>query len=221
MSILQLEGAYENELAATGEFNPHAPKTALRLPSGERLVLPTEVLLAAMGRVSGAPAEGEAPSAEIRARMEEARATEAAAEGSRERAQVSPVASARGVAQEQVIPLVEEQMVVGKTEVETGRVKVRRETEEYVQTVSVPLTDVRWEVEHVAINQRVDAQPEMRQVGETIIFPLVEERLVVNRELWLREEVHVRRVKSTVEKSADFSLKRDLLVEERSGGERP
>ena len=49
MSILNLEGAYENELSTAGEFNPQAPKTAFMLPSGQRVVLPTEVLLAAMG----------------------------------------------------------------------------------------------------------------------------------------------------------------------------
>lgn len=216
MSILQLEGAHENELAATGEFHPNAPKTALRLPSGQRIVLPTEVLLAAMGRAEGTAENGERPEA-IQARMDAARA-DVTAEGSRERSAIAT--DAAGENREQVIPLVEEQLVVGKTEVETGRVKVRRETEEYVQTVNVPLTDVRWEVEHVPVDQRVDAQPEMRQVGDTIIFPLVEERLVVTRELWLREEVHVRRIKSTVEKSADFSLKRDVLVEERSNPER-
>jgi stress response protein YsnF len=62
----------------------------------------------------------------------------------------------------------------------------------------------------------VPERPEMRQVGEVTIFPLVEERLVVTRELFLREEVHVRKVTSVVEKSAQFPLKRDVLVETRT-----
>lgn len=215
MSILQLEGAYENELAATGEFNPQAPKTALMLPSGQRVVLPTEVLLAAMGQVQGATAKvADSPDA-IQARMEQARA-ELAAQPSNEAANHAAMASS-GASQDQIIPLVEEQLQVGKRSVETGRVRVRRETEERVQTVSVPLTETHWEIEHIPVEQLVETQPEMRQVGETIIFPLVEERLVVKRELWLREEVHVRKVRSTVEKSADFPVRRDVLVEERSG----
>ena len=121
-----------------------------------------------------------------------------------------------GADSRQVIPLVEEQMLVGKTLVETGRVRVRRETEEHVQTVSVPLSEVRWEVERLPIEQIVEAQPAIRQVGETIIFPLVEERLVVKRELWLREEIHLRKVTSVVEKTADFPVRRDVLVEERT-----
>ncbi len=195
MSILQLEGAYENELAATGEFNPQAPKTALMLPTGQRIVLPTELLIRA---INGQALTGEAP------REEDAPIPEA----------VAPV---RDVAESQVIPLIAEEIQVGKKQVETGRVHVRRETEEHVQTVTVPLTDVRWEVEHVPIDQVIAAQPEIRHVGETIIFPMVEERMVVRRELWLREEVHVRKVSSTVEKSAEFPVKRDVLVESRTG----
>ncbi len=202
MSILQLEGAYENELAATGEFNPNAPKTALMLPSGQRLVLPTEVLLRAL---EGRPAEDAAlsvPVAEPLAAVQEEKLA-------------APTPAVAGG--EQVISLVAEAMHVAKAQVETGRVRVRRETEEHLETVNVPLTDVRWEIEHVPVEQKVAAQPEIRQVGETIIFPLVEERMVVTRELWLKEEVHVRKVMSTVEKSTEFSLKRDVLVESRTG----
>ncbi len=199
MSILNLKGAHENELAASGEFNPQAPRTALMLPSGQRVVLPTEVLLAALaGTTAGGDATEYLPSQARTERVAEASAT-------------------RGVdAEGQVISLVAEEILVGKAQTETGRVRVRRETKEHVQTVSVPLTEVRWEVERVPVEQVVEAQPEIRQAGETIIFPLVEERLVVKRELWLREEVHVRKVTSVVEKSADFPVKRDVLVEERT-----
>lgn len=196
MSILHLEGAYENELAATGEFNPQAPKTALMMPSGQRIVLPTEVLLEALGSVR---AVGTEPAAEdLRAGFPDATVERQSAPGAT------------------VIPLVEEQLQVSKTQVETARVRYRRETEERTETVSVPLADVRWEVEHVPVGRVVEAQPEIRQVGDTIVFPLVEERLVVKRELWLSEEVHVHKVKTVVEKSAEFPVRHDVLVEERS-----
>ncbi len=196
MSILHLEGAYENELRATGEFHANAPRTVLLLPSGERLVLPTDLLLQAAEVRDAAPqdAVGETNGAEV---------------------PTSQTLTAEVPDDAAVIPLVAEELRVGKTEVETGRVRIRRETEERTQTVSVPLTQVSWEVEHVPMERVVEAPPEIRQVGDTMIFPLVEERMVVHRELWLREEVHVRRVKTVVEKSADFAVKRDVLVEER------
>ncbi len=195
MSILNLEGAYENELAATGEFNPQAPKTALMLPSGQRIVLPTEILLAGFTPAK----DGEAM---LAPGFREGERTTSTPQDDR--------------ATDVVIPLVAEGIEVGKTRVETARVRLRRETEEHVQTVNVALANVNWEVEHVPVDQLVESQPEIRQVGETLIFPLVEERMVVKRELWLREEVHVRKVTSTVEKTAQFPVKRDVLVEDRA-----
>ncbi len=205
MSILQLEGAYENELAATGEFNPNAPKTALRLPSGQRLVLSTETLLRALAGeetfTEPSPAAAVAPAVPLRSGVPEV---------------TGQSADAIGEMSDQVIPLLAEQLVVGKTNVETGRLRLRRSTEERTETVTVPLTEVRWEVEHVPVGKNVDTQPDIRQVGDTTIFPLVEEKLVVTRELWLREEVHVRKVSTTVEKSAEFAVKQDVLIETRT-----
>ena len=200
MSLLNLEGAYENKLAATGEFNPQTPRTVLTLPSGERLVLPTEILLHALS--PALPVDGPELAGEAVPPKSEARPATASATDQREF--------------DRVIPLVAEEMVVSITQVETGRVRLQRQTEEHTQTVSVPLVQVSWEVEHIPVEQVVEAQPEIRKVGETIIFPLVEERLVVKRELWLKEEVHVRKVTNTVEKSADFAVRRDVLVEQRT-----
>ncbi len=217
MSILQLEGAYENELAATGDFNPQAPKTALLLPSGQRVVLPTDVLLQALAGqpVSNAGASNASASNASTGNAMPQDAQESRTGGGFETGSTQRTATAG----ETVIPLIAEQMLVGKTEVETGRVRLRRDTQEEVQTVSVPLSNVTWEIEHVPVDQAVETQPEIRQVGETIIFPLVEERLVVKRELWLREEVHVRKTTSVIEKSADFTVKRDVLIEDRTGTE--
>ena len=211
MSILNLEGAHQNELAATGEFNPQAPTTVLTLPSGQRVVVPTELLLH--------PSTSRAETAADRDESEATRTgvSPAAGRDTRDTANAAGNQQHRAAANDTVIPLVAEEMLVGKAQVETGRVHLRRETQEQVQTVSVPLANVSWEIEHVPMDQIVEAQPEIRQVGETIIFPLVEERMVVKRELWLREEVHVRKVTSVVEKSADFPVKRDVLVEQRAG----
>ena len=172
-------------------------------------MLPTDVLIAAMG--GGGASDRAAATGGMVGQAEPGVVRETAPEPG--------IISGNGAQDKQVISLMAEEMLVGKALVETARVRLRRETEEHVQTVSVPLTDVRWEVERIPVEQIVDAQPEIRQAGETIIFPLVEERLVVKRELWLREEVHVRKVTSVVEKTADFPVKRDVLVEERTVAE--
>ena len=221
MSILHLEGAHQNELAATGEFNPQAPTTVLTLPSGRRIVVPTDFLLNTPAQPPRAADRDH--ETDLRDRAGEVALQNGRTSRTESLDPVQPLDSVQPTAEhavgETVIPLVAEEMQVSKTQVETGRLHLRRETEEHVQTVSVPLANVGWEVEHVPVEQVVDAQPEIRQVGETIIFPLVEERMVVKRELWLREEIHVRKVTSVVEKSADFPVKRDVLVERRTEAE--
>lgn len=96
--------------------------------------------------------------------------------------------------QEQVLPLLEETLRVSRHETATGRVRVSTETHERTETVEEMLAQERVEVDHVEINEYVDEMPDTRQEGDTTIIPVVEEVLVVQRRLRLKEEVHVRRV---------------------------
>jgi len=56
----------------------------------------------------------------------------------------------------------------------------------------------RYVVERHWINQPVTsaAPPEVRQQGDTTIYPVLEEVVVVEKRLMLREEVHVTRVRT-------------------------
>ena len=65
------------------------------------------------------------------------------------------------------------------------------------------------------INKVVLQQPEIRFEGDTIIYPVVEERLVVTTELVLLEEVRVTRTTAQTQGQATYNLKREQLVEER------
>lgn len=118
-------------------------------------------------------------------------------------------------AHEQTIPLVAEQMQVGKRTVATGAVRLHRGTESFTDTVGIDLTRIGWEVERVTVGELVAERPEIREEGEVTVFPLVEERLVARREYFLLEEVRVRRVATTTQRSATLDLKRDVLTVER------
>ncbi len=52
-------------------------------------------------------------------------------------------------------------------------------------------------VERVAVGRVVDAVPPVRQEGDVTILPVVEGEVVITRRLVLREEVHLRRVRTT------------------------
>lgn len=90
-----------------------------------------------------------------------------------------------------VLPLAEEILRVGKREVETGRVRVRLRTETVEETVREVLRTHRAEVERVPVGREVDVVPEVRREGDVIVVPVVEEIIVVQKRLVLREEVRL------------------------------
>ena len=114
-----------------------------------------------------------------------------------------------------VVPLLEEQLVVSKRTLETGTVRLHKHTEERVETIEVPLARIQWHVEHVPFHQVVAEQPAIRQEGDTTIYPVVEERVTVLRELVLVEEVRVTRNATTTVEVSEHLLRRERVTEER------
>lgn len=98
---------------------------------------------------------------------------------------------------EERIRLVEETLRVGKREVETGRVRVRVVVDQQDHHFSEALERSTVEVVRVPIDREIDFMPEPRVEGEFTIVPVVEEVLVVRRQLVLVEEVRIRRVITT------------------------
>ncbi len=62
-------------------------------------------------------------------------------------------------------------------------------------------------VERVAIGRIVEAVPPARQEGDVTILPVVEEEVVVIRRLVLKEEVHLRRVRTVTRHSETVELR--------------
>ena len=100
-------------------------------------------------------------------------------------------------AAEHRVPLVEETLRVGRRELETGRVRIRVIVDEQAHHFSEPLDRSTVEVVRVPIDREIDFMPESRTEGEYTIVPVVEEVLVVRRQLVLVEEVRIRRVVTT------------------------
>jgi uncharacterized protein (TIGR02271 family) len=71
------------------------------------------------------------------------------------------------------------------------------------------------EVERIAIDREIDTAPEIRNDGDTMIIPIVEERLVVEKRLFLREEVHVRRRRVVTQFRQNVTLRSQEVVVER------
>lgn len=94
---------------------------------------------------------------------------------------------------EQRIPLVEERARIEKRVVERNRVSIRTATTERQQVLSDTLRGEELDIRRVAVNQQIDAIPSVREEGDVVIIPIVEERAVLVKHLVLVEELHVRR----------------------------
>ncbi len=118
---------------------------------------------------------------------------------------------------ETVLPVVEERLTFGTRRVVTGRVRVRVLTESRDEPVSAELLGETVEVVRVPVGREVAEVPQMRVEGDVTILPVVEEVLVVERRLVLREEVHLRRVPSREVVTTEVPLRRQSVVIERDG----
>lgn len=113
------------------------------------------------------------------------------------------------------IPVIAEELQVGKRVVETGRVRVRKVVHQREAVVDEPLFRDDVQVERVAINQQINMLPDVRREGDTVIIPVVEEILVVEKRLVLKEELHVTRRRTTVRDQQTVPLLSEELIVER------
>ena len=93
---------------------------------------------------------------------------------------------------ETVIPLLEEHLRISRRLRETGRVRVSVGTQSNTHLVDEILRDRLVEIERLPIGRTVTDAPPVREEGDTLVIPVLEEVLVVERRLVLREEVRVR-----------------------------
>ncbi|WP_437477093.1 DUF2382 domain-containing protein [Sorangium sp. So ce1014] len=100
------------------------------------------------------------------------------------------------ISDELIVPVVAQELEVQKRTVESGRVRITKQVHERLETVEEPLVSERVVVERVAVNQVVAEPPATRQEGDTLIVPVVEEVLFVEKRLVLKEELRITRVRA-------------------------
>jgi uncharacterized protein (TIGR02271 family) len=119
----------------------------------------------------------------------------------------APTETAIQVADEAVMRLLVEELSVDKHRVETGRLRVRRVTQERTQNVDIDIEHVEAEFDRVPVGRFVDERPLMRETEDTIVIPVVEEVVVVERRLLLKEEIHVRKTRRVERRSEQVTLR--------------
>jgi uncharacterized protein (TIGR02271 family) len=106
------------------------------------------------------------------------------------------IATARGQDQD-VLRLFAEDVAVDRETVETGRVRVTTVTRTRDHLIDEPLLRTSVEVKRVPIGRVIDSIPPVKEDAGVTIIPVVEETVIVERRLVLKEEVHVRRLQTT------------------------
>ena len=129
--------------------------------------------------------------------------------------------SSARTASEEVIPLVEETATVGKRQVVTGRVRVQTVTDTIEEVAQANVQRESVEVTRVPIDRMVDTAPEVRTEGDVTILPVVEEVLVVEKRLLLKEELHIRRRVETETVEVPVTLRKQRAVVERETPDDP
>jgi uncharacterized protein (TIGR02271 family) len=115
------------------------------------------------------------------------------------------------------IPVAEEVLTVGRRTVDVGAVRISKTTETRQVIVDAPIVTDEVQIERRRIDQPVpyEEPPGTRTEGDTTIFPILEEIVVVEKRLILREEVRVTRVRNERPSSQEIPVKREQVRVER------
>ena len=116
-----------------------------------------------------------------------------------------------------VIPVVAEEISIGTEQVTRGVVRVHKHVVTEEKTVDAAVSAEEVVVERLPINQLVEGDaPEVREENGTVIIPVLEEVLVVEKRLLLREEVHLskRMIRSNAPQTV--TLRHEVVDIERS-----
>jgi len=118
-----------------------------------------------------------------------------------------------------VVPLVEEDLRVEKRWAQAGEVLLRKSVEERPEIVPVELAREAVHVERVPVNRALahGETAEPRREGDTWIFPVVEEELVVTKRRVVREELRLTKRREARQEEVREVVRRERLDLESTG----
>jgi uncharacterized protein (TIGR02271 family) len=121
-----------------------------------------------------------------------------------------------------VLPVIAEQLKVQKRQVITGGVRVGKVVREREELVDEPLLQEKVQVERVPINQVVEAVPQVRYEGETMVIPILEEIVVVQKRLLVKEELRITKQRQTTSQPQQVTLRsEEPVIEPLPGSAQP
>jgi uncharacterized protein (TIGR02271 family) len=119
-----------------------------------------------------------------------------------------------------VIPVFEEHVNIDRV-TRTDRVQITKTVHERVEVVDEPIFSEEVEIERVVINQPLaptDAAAQVHREGDILIIPLLEEVLVVEKRLILKEEVRIRKIQRDTFSPQEVTLRSEQINVTRTPG---
>lgn len=124
---------------------------------------------------------------------------------------LAPSMSKVTTSDEVTIPVVEESVHVEKLSTPIGSVQLHVVPEQRTEHLQIPISTEHAEVRTVEVRRFVEEAPPVREEGDTLIVPIVEEVLVVHKRLMVREEIHIVRRRATHVDERDVVLRSEKV----------
>jgi len=194
---VQTDEGVDATMFATSRFLDDSDERLLRFPDGEEMLVPRKFL--------ESQPDG---SYRLTVPLKQLRSTGSSAQ-SRGPSQATDLDA------EMVVPAIEERLEISKRKIETGRIRINKTVETSDSVIDEPLFQESYDVERVSINRILDEPAEPRYEGDTLVLPVMEEVLVVEKRLVLREEVRVTRTRQEVRDPQKHTIRREHLNVER------
>ncbi|MCB0063818.1 MAG: YsnF/AvaK domain-containing protein [Caldilineaceae bacterium] len=115
-----------------------------------------------------------------------------------------------------VIPVIREEAEIHKRLTERGRVRVTKQVHTREEEVDTPLLQEQVQVERIPIEEIVETAPNTRYEGETLVIPVMEEVLVVEKKLLLKEEIRINKHVTETQRQESVTLRSEEISVERT-----
>lgn len=115
-------------------------------------------------------------------------------------------------------PVLQEELHMTKRLIDTGKgVRIRKTVSTQEQLVDEPLLHDELEVEHIPVDTIIASTdvPHMHYEGDTLVVPILEEILVLQKQLRLKEEVRITRRKREVHAPQSITVRSEQITVER------
>ena len=118
--------------------------------------------------------------------------------------------------EETVIPVVEEEAHLEKRLVERNRTRITKQVHTEEETIETPLRQERVQVERVPVERIIDSPVTSHYDGDTLVIPVMEEVLIIEKKLFLNEEVRVTKYVGEIEHQETVTLRKEAVTVERT-----